>query len=88
MYLEKFQDFRNLTNSFAFFFFFAGFTGELRAATGGQAFPQCVFDHWKTLPGGNPLDPTSKTGAIVADIRKRKGLKEGVQALDHYLDKL
>lgn len=65
-----------------------GFTGELRAATGGQAFPQCVFDHWKTLPGGNPLDPTSKTGAIVADIRKRKGLKEGVQALDHYLDKL
>ena len=24
-----------------------GFSSALRAATGGQAFPQCVFDHWK-----------------------------------------
>ena len=23
-----------------------GFTAALRQATGGQAFPQCVFDHW------------------------------------------
>jgi translation elongation factor EF-G len=28
-----------------------GFTGELRQATGGQAFPQMVFDHWQTMPG-------------------------------------
>lgn len=26
-----------------------GFTTDLRAATAGQAFPQCVFDHWETL---------------------------------------
>ena len=68
--------------------YIVGFTSELRAGTGGQAFPQCVFDHWKILPGGNALDPTSKTGGIITDIRKRKGLKETVQGLDHYLDKL
>lgn len=65
-----------------------GFTTELRASTGGQAFPQCVFDHWKVLPGGNPLDAATKTGTIVTEIRKRKGLKETIQALDNFLDKL
>merc|ERR1712000_148042 len=30
-----------------------GFTADLRANTGGQAFPQCVFDHWQ----GFPADP-------------------------------
>jgi elongation factor 2 len=64
-----------------------GFTTDLRAGTGGQAFPQCVFDHWKVMPG-SALDPASKVSTIVADIRKRKGLKEGVPALDNYLDKL
>merc|ERR1712117_342096 len=28
-----------------------GFTADLRSATAGQAFPQCVFDHWQILPG-------------------------------------
>ena len=28
-----------------------GFNGELRAATSGQAFPQCVFDHWELMNG-------------------------------------
>merc|ERR1712133_118656 len=64
-----------------------GFTAELRAATSGQAFPQCVFDHWQCLPG-NPLVPEEKPGVIVMETRKRKGLKEGVPALDNYLDKL
>merc|ERR1712088_981508 len=27
-----------------------GFTADLRSNTGGQAFPQCVFDHWQVLP--------------------------------------
>jgi len=64
-----------------------GFTAELRAATSGQAFPQCVFDHWQ-IQGGNPLDENSKPGQIVLETRKRKGLKEGVPTLDNFLDKL
>jgi elongation factor 2 len=52
-----------------------GFNGDLRAATSGQAFPQMVFDHWQHLPGGSPLDGTSKVGGIVQEMRKRKGLK-------------
>jgi elongation factor 2 len=65
-----------------------GFTSELRAATGGKAFPTLVFDHWQLLPGGNPLDPSTKPGEIVTNIRKRKGLKLEVPALDNYKDKL
>ena len=63
-----------------------GFTGDLRAATGGQAFPQLVFDHWQVYPG-NPLEGGLAQDTVLA-IRKRKGLKEGVPALDTYLDKL
>jgi len=64
-----------------------GFTAELRAATSGQAFPQCVFDHWQRLPG-SPMEPDTKPGVVVVETRKRKGLKEGVPALDNFLDKL
>jgi elongation factor 2 len=28
-----------------------GFNGELRSHTAGQAFPQCVFDHWEIMNG-------------------------------------
>merc|ERR1740131_873336 len=64
-----------------------GFTAELRAVTSGQAFPQCVFDHWQVLPGA-ALEPETKPGIVVTETRKRKGLKEGVPTLDNYLDKL
>jgi elongation factor 2 len=64
-----------------------GFTADLRSNTGGKAFPQCVFDHWQVLPG-DPLDGNSKPGAIVANIRKRKGIAENVPPLDRFLDKL
>lgn len=64
-----------------------GFNSDLRGDTGGQAFPQFIFDHWQLLPG-DPLDPVSKAGEIVTDIRKRKGLVSVVPALDNYLDKL
>ncbi|QID85497.1 Elongation factor 2 [Saccharomyces pastorianus] len=64
-----------------------GFTGELRQATGGQAFPQMVFDHWATL-GSDPLDPTSKAGEIVLAARKRHGMKEEVPGWQEYYDKL
>ena len=61
-----------------------GFNADLRAATGGQAFPQSVFDHWQILPGGSPLDATTMVGKIVMDMRKRKGLKENVPGYDNY----
>jgi len=64
-----------------------GFNDDLRAATGGQAFPQCVFDHWSEIPG-DPLDKTSKCAQIVESTRKRKGLKEGVPELDNFYDRL
>ncbi|KAF5113685.1 hypothetical protein DV495_002621 [Geotrichum candidum] len=64
-----------------------GFTGLLRQATGGQAFPQMVFDHWATMQG-DPLDPASKPGKIVIETRKRQGLKENVPGYEEYYDKL
>ena len=66
-----------------------GFTADLRSNTGGQAFPQCVFDHWQEMPG-DPLaeGPSNKPYNIVIDTRKRKGLKEGLPDLSNYLDKL
>ncbi len=64
-----------------------GFTADLRSNTGGQAFPQCVFDHWQVL-NQDPFEETSKIRQIINDIRKRKGLKEGIPSLDDYYDKL
>ena len=37
-----------------------GFNGDLRAATGGQAFPQSVFDHWELMTGCEYLCMVSK----------------------------
>merc|ERR1712080_433804 len=53
-----------------------GFTADLRSNTGGQAFPQCVFDHWQVMPG-DPLDAGTKPNEVVEDCKKRKGLKPG-----------
>jgi len=36
-----------------------GFTGHLRSLTSGQAFPQCVFDHWEVITQ-DPFDKTSR----------------------------
>jgi elongation factor 2 len=63
-----------------------GFTATLRAATAGQAFPQCVFDHWEVM-GADPLQEGSMTSKIIMDIRKRKGIRE-MQPLSEYEDKL
>jgi len=64
-----------------------GFTADLRSNTGGQAFPQCVFDHWQILPG-DPMQESTKPNSIVEDTKKRKGLKPGNPDLTNYLDKL
>jgi len=64
-----------------------GFTADLRSQTSGQAFPQCVFDHWQIIQG-DPLEVGSKAESIVLNTRKRKGLQEGIPPLDRFLDKL
>ena len=64
-----------------------GFTATLRAATAGQAFPQCVFDHWEVL-NADPLQGDSTASKLIGQIRKRKGIKPDVQPLSEYEDKL
>jgi len=64
-----------------------GFTADLRSNTGGQAFPQCVFDHWQILPG-DPLQEGTKPYQVVQTTKERKGLKPGNADLANYLDKL
>jgi elongation factor 2 len=64
-----------------------GFTADLRSNTAGQAFPQCVFDHWKVVTG-DPLEKGSKAEEMVLATRKRKGLADEIPPLDRFLDKL
>merc|ERR1719198_562612 len=64
-----------------------GFVAALRQATSGQAFPQCVFDHWENLQG-SAMDKGGKMEELVLSIRKRKNLKVEMPALGDYLDKL
>jgi len=64
-----------------------GFTADLRSNTGGQAFPQCVFDHWQVMPG-DPFQTGTKPYEIVQTCKVRKGLKPGNPDLASYLDKL
>lgn len=63
-----------------------GFTSDLRQATSGQAFPQCVFDHWSIL-SGDPFEE-GKVKELVESIRKRKSLSPSIPPLSNYLDKL
>jgi len=64
-----------------------GFTADLRSHTQGQAFPQCVFDHWQVVQG-DPLDAKAKAHDIVMGVRKRKGLQDDIPPLDRFFDKL
>jgi len=72
-----------------------GFTADLRANTGGQAFPQMLFDHWRLFPGNPFPEKGSKVSqadqkaidTIVA-VRKRKGMKIEIPELDEFRDKL
>jgi len=64
-----------------------GFSSALRAATGGQAFPQCVFDHWAEMPY-DPMQEGTQTYKIVMETRKRKGLKYELPDFNNYYDKL
>jgi len=63
-----------------------GFTADLRSNTGGQAFPQCVFDHWKVV-AGSPFEE-GKAQELTLHTRKRKAMPEEIPPLDRFLDKL
>jgi len=63
-----------------------GFVSALRQATSGQAFPQCVFDHWDDLPG-NAME-AGKLQDLILATRKRKSLKVEMPVLTDYNDKL
>merc|ERR1712176_210518 len=65
-----------------------GFVSALRQETAGQAFPQCVFDHWENLQMGQYDSAGTKLFDLVQAIRKRKNLKVEVPPLGDYLDKL
>jgi elongation factor 2 len=64
-----------------------GFTAHLRSLTGGQAFPQCVFDHWEQVPS-DPVEDGTTANKIVTGIRERKGLPPAIPPLDRFYDKL
>eukprot|EP00238_Polyblepharides_amylifera_P006304 CAMPEP_0196579418 /NCGR_PEP_ID=MMETSP1081-20130531/21863_1 /TAXON_ID=36882 /ORGANISM="Pyramimonas amylifera, Strain CCMP720" /LENGTH=831 /DNA_ID=CAMNT_0041899005 /DNA_START=129 /DNA_END=2624 /DNA_ORIENTATION=+ len=64
-----------------------GFTNQLRAQTSGEAFPQCVFDHWEMLMA-DPHSEGSQANTIVMETRKRKGSKMEIPPVSEYEDKL
>merc|ERR1712061_462463 len=64
-----------------------GFVSAPRQATSGQAFPQCVFDHWENLQG-DCLQDGSKMQELILQVRKRKNIKVEMPKLGDYLDKL
>jgi len=64
-----------------------GFTAALREATSGQAFPQCVFDHWR-VQTSDPFENNSMAQKVIFQCRKRKGMAEEIPPLDRFIDKL
>jgi len=64
-----------------------GFTELLRKNTGGQAFPQMKFSHWKIV-NGDPYKEGSMANDHLKDIRKRKGMKDTLPDFADYYDKV
>ncbi|GKC30386.1 elongation factor 2 [Tanacetum coccineum] len=61
-----------------------GFSSALWDSTNGEAYPQCVFDHWDMM-SSDPLDAGSEAGALVAIIREMKGLKKELPRLSDFV---
>jgi len=64
-----------------------GFTQLLREKTGGKAFPQMKFSHWKEMPG-DPMKEGTLAYTSVMKTRRRKGMKEELPVFNDYYDKL
>jgi elongation factor 2 len=58
-----------------------GLASDMRAKTSGRAFWQTQFTRWEALP-------KSLSKEVIADIRKRKGLKPEPPAASEYIDTL
>merc|ERR1719195_1098342 len=57
-----------------------GFSSQLRAATGGQAFPQCSFSHYETMEN-DPFIENGQVANIIKSVRVRKGVRS-LETLD------
>jgi len=64
-----------------------GFTELLRKNTGGQAFPQMKFSHWKIVSGDVYTEGTA-ANTYWLDIRKRKGMRTTLPVFADYYDKV
>lgn len=64
-----------------------GFTELLRKNTGGQAFPQMKFSHWKKV-SGDVYTEGSPANEYCFEIRKRKGMKASLPVFADYYDKV
>jgi len=63
-----------------------GFTQLLRENTGGKAFPQMRFSHWKEMPG-DPMKEGTPAYIEVMKTRKRQGMKQELPIFNDYYDK-
>merc|ERR1739844_893900 len=64
-----------------------GFTELLRKNTGGQAFPQMKFRHWKIVSGEVYTEGTA-ANTYWLDIRKTKGMRTTLPVFADYYDKV
>jgi len=64
-----------------------GLTADLREACHGQAFPQCIMDHWELIPG-DPLASGTLANTIMMKVRARKHLEGAPKLAKDYLDTL
>ncbi|KAN0023365.1 hypothetical protein ACTFIU_011535 [Dictyostelium citrinum] len=62
-----------------------GLTADLRSHTAGQAFPQCIFDHWSSI---GIVGQDKRSTEVALSIRKRKGLSPKLPTLEDYNEKL
>lgn len=63
-----------------------GFAASLRGATGGRAFPQLTFDHWKIIDS-DPYNSSLAT-PLIMEIRERKGRTGPIPKVEDFNQKL
>merc|ERR1712146_189794 len=59
-----------------------GFVAALRQQTSGQAFPQCVFDHWDNMPGDAMVEGKVQVGGLPGQALSDAKLSHSVAGVD------